>query len=222
MDDFVDSLADDVMPGIPPVLPLPTYMYPSLMRPTSRRPRVHTAFLPALESHGAAALTAMMDVLDSPPPVSLLASLKGYFMRPTTKVEITGHGLGAATALLVSAALRLSAKHVTIDVTLFSLPRVGDAEFSAWLTDLTAKPGYTLRRIASATDAIPHLPPRSMGFTHPKAVTEVIIGETTDVCITAAEDESPLCAEAVKVQDTHLDSHSGPFGNVWITPACEL
>jgi hypothetical protein len=182
-----DSGAEDTM-LYPSVLPLPTYMFNSM--PTGAR--VHTTFLPALETHGAAALRAVRDV-------------------PAANIEVSGHGRGAAIALLVAAALRRRLD-VPITATLFGLPRVGNAAFARWVDELGPEGGhapFVLRRVNSRNEvAVP-------GLVHPRAIAEVVMGtDGAARCVpTVEEEESAVCAAG----ETSL---GGPYGSVRIHREC--
>jgi hypothetical protein len=131
-DDFLELLASDPpaaassssSPRQPHLVDLPEYMFPYDSNPT---PRIHHSYLSALETHGAPAALALLDMLENAPaaPASNANMLRQWLslftgsasVLPTESVspsvpaiqhiEIVGHGLGASIGLLVALALQL-------------------------------------------------------------------------------------------------------------------
>lgn len=76
-------------------------------------------------------------------------------------VIITGHSLGGAMAVLAT----LDLKHLGIaikEVYTFGQPRVGDANFAAYLQKSTPE----FYHVINYADIVPHLPPGAFGFQH--------------------------------------------------------
>lgn len=99
-------------------------MFPYDSNPT---PRIHHSYLSALETHGAPAALALLDMLENAPaaPASNANMLRQWLslftgtasvlptesvspsVPPIQHIEIVGHGLGASIGLLVALALQL-------------------------------------------------------------------------------------------------------------------
>ena len=77
-------------------------------------------------------------------------------------IEITGHSLGAALAILYTLENALTDKIPNPGLCTFASPFVGDLAFAAAFNGL----GLTSWRIVNAPDIVPKLPPEILGFTH--------------------------------------------------------
>lgn len=215
VDDFIEVLAE------PHLRPLPFYFFPALPTSATSMPRMHAALLPALNTHGLAATVAVLGALDNS-ATTLTGRLLNLFRFPTTitKVQVVGHGLGAATALLVGAAVRSETAHLafppTVEATLFGLPRVGDEAFANWIDSLTRDGKLKIHRVINGRDTVPHLPARHSGFVHPSFATEVWFTDDGAVQCTAGsgEYESERCAAAIALPRTGLRFHAGPYAGV--------
>lgn len=213
--------------------------------PNFPSPRIHHSYLHSLDTHGVSALIALLDLIEHPPAMPASRHILSSFLkpfaraghsaptaRPIKKVDIIGHGLGSAVALLTSVALHFeTSSHiassysiplpsVAIATTLFGSPRVGDATFAGWIDDLVSTSGerLTVHRITSYADPVPHLPGRHLEMSHP-STGEVWVGadpRTAFACRARRGEESGFCAESVEVGRTSLLDHAGPFGGVWI------
>ena len=166
----VNSTSDDDL-----LVPLPPYIFPPEYQPHVFPPRIHHSYIPALETHGTAALLALLDLIESPPVPAMTSSdtfasllrpfkkrtdseyTKSVSPKPIRKVEIVGHGLGSAIGLLVAAALHLEISTPTaqeytlplplveISATLFGLPRVGDQSFANWVDSMVLSSLHKVR-----------------------------------------------------------------------------
>jgi predicted lipase len=118
----------------------------------------------------------------------------------TTKVQLTGHSLGAAIAINAAMDMKLNYGLDTSYVD-FGRPRAGDKGFAQAL----ASEGITGFRVTHHHDIVPHAPPEAMGFYH--SPTEVYYAgsdpSTYTVCDGSGEDSkcsnscSPLSCTSV-------------------------
>ncbi|KAK8861471.1 hypothetical protein IAR55_002291 [Kwoniella newhampshirensis] len=230
------------------LVPLPLSLFPLTALSSSPTPLIHSSYISPSQLHGSQALEALLDLVENP-PVSVDSAgdvLRRYvksLVSPSSQVqpysikriEIVGHGLGSAVGLLVALALDIGLSNgrmegtagslppIDVAATLFGLPRVGDATFSAFVNSLSER-STTLRisRITPYADAIPHFPERHHGLVHPASAREIWIGadpRAAYACpLTRSEEESDQCGLSVPLGKTSLLDHLGPYGGVWITP----
>ncbi|KAK4687629.1 hypothetical protein P7C73_g2501, partial [Tremellales sp. Uapishka_1] len=219
---------------------MPSYLFPPEYLPTFPPPRMHHSYVSALETHGVSALLSVLDLLESPPMVPAATDLLSIFKRsaplpelaPIKKVEIIGHGLGASVGLLVALALHLEVsgpaalaydrplEAIDISTTLFGQPRVGDQAFADWVDEVVSREeNFSMNRIVSYADTIPHLPARHLELAHP-SMGEIWVGadpRTAYACVAeSVGEESSACSESIPLPSTSLLDHAGPFAGVWI------
>lgn len=127
-----------------------------------------------------------------------------------------------------------------ITAKLFSMNRVGDLVFAQWVDSLvgassSAAPStpstFSVTRVTSYADPIPHLPATWQGFAHfrsgevwfdsdPKLAWScpATIDETGVHAGTPKEAryEAGSCINRVAMDKTSLLDHAGPFGGVWV------
>lgn len=86
---------------------------------------------------------------------------------PTYSVVFVGHSLAGAVATIAAGdtGSNLGIAQDRIRLVTFASPRVGDAKFSAWITQNHI--GRS-ERIVQENDIVPHLPPLIFGFVHPE------------------------------------------------------
>lgn len=233
MEALLDTLDPTVAP-LPTLVPLPEYIFPLDQQPIGLLPQIYAAYLAPLETHGAVALMTLLDIIDNPPkpnkgraPLgSLLSSVarRSRAPPPISRVEIVGHGLGSAVGLLVSLGLHVnqpvnSTVPISVQSKLFSLPRVGDASFANWIDDLVRSDDslYSMFRITSFGDAVPHLPEQHLGLEHPTS-GEIWISSDPHVAYACqgqgSNDEA--CGMGVSLGKTNVRDGMGPYGGVWV------
>ncbi|KAG2212653.1 hypothetical protein INT47_000630 [Mucor saturninus] len=122
---------------------------------------------------------------------------------PSYKVEISGHSLGGAQALLAGMDLyqrdkRLTSKNLSIYTV--GCPRVGNPEF-AYYVDST---GIPFSRSVNKRDIVPHVPPQSFGFLHPGV--EAWDRSSSNVQICSANIETKYCSNSI-VPFTTISDH---------------
>ena len=106
----------------------------------------------------------------------------------TDKLLITAHSLGAAIGSLMV----LDTMHI-YDVTLYTFgsPRVGNEYFVDLFRSLHTK------RISHYYDAVPHLPPESLGFLHiPQEIWYNEENTKYVMCNDDVQQEDPLCSDS--------------------------
>ncbi|ORZ23139.1 lipase [Absidia repens] len=114
---------------------------------------------------------------------------------PDYKIDITGHSLGAAQAVLGAMDLYQRNSHVTPSNTklyTYGEPRVGNQDFAAYAKS-TKIPKI---RTVHAADMVPHLPPMSLGFVHSGDEHWIKDDKSNATEICSAEFESNACANS--------------------------
>jgi len=113
---------------------------------------------------------------------------------PGAEVRVTGHSLGAALAVIFSAHLYTAIPGQKVTTYNFGLPRSGHADFAAWTTDRVP-----IVRVVNQNDIVPHIPLRSMHFTHVSTEVWYKGGTATSdaqVCASAPGTEDPHCSDS--------------------------
>ncbi|KAL0567541.1 hypothetical protein V5O48_014454 [Marasmius crinis-equi] len=137
----------------------------------------------------------------------------------STKVQVTGHSLGASVAILDALMLKQELdSSVEIQTTLFGTPRVGNQEFADFV-DATL--GSTLTRITNQNDPVPLVPPHTFGYQHPSGEVHIkavdASGQATDVVSCAGqENESDGCSSGngvLGLLKLDVPAHKGPYFN---------
>lgn len=181
-----------------------------------------------MDDFGISGLLSLLDILDDnasgSKPKGLIpylgrASVRGH---PIKRVEIIGHGLGAAIGLLASLTLDGMTTGFSIHTTLFGLPRVGDQAF-ANLVDRVNTGRVDIKRVTSYKDSITHLPETHLGMIHPSK-GEIWISSDPRVVYSCktVEGENEACGGSVRLGKSSLMDHQGPYGGVWLgSQSCE-
>ncbi|SAL97154.1 hypothetical protein [Absidia glauca] len=114
---------------------------------------------------------------------------------PDYSIDVSGHSLGAAQAVLATMDLFQRNNHITASNTkifTYGEPRIGNQNFAAYVK--STKIPHT--RTVHASDIVPHLPPMAMGFLH--SGTEYWIKDNksklTEIC--EADFESEDCSNS--------------------------
>ena len=121
---------------------------------------------------------------------------------PSAKVYMTGHSLGAAIAMLAAYELQYEFKIPVDGAWTFGQPRVGNQAFHDFYNDNSPRVTW---RLTHWRDPVPHVPLKSMGFSH--IGNEVWYNEdfsTGKVCDGSGED--PTCSDSLDF-DTSVDDH---------------
>ncbi|KAI8342284.1 lipase [Chlamydoabsidia padenii] len=118
---------------------------------------------------------------------------KLFIQYPDYKIDVSGHSLGAAQAVIACMDLFQRNTHVTPSNTAiytYGEPRVGNQNFAAYVKST----GIPKIRTVHAADIVPHLPPMASGFLH--SGTEYWIRDNiskfTQIC--QADFESNACS----------------------------
>lgn len=219
VEDLIDLLAYPEDPE-QPLVPLPDYILAN--RTIDEMPRIHSSYLYPLEDFGLPGLLSLLDVLEDNAPEPSPKGLMRYIRsapapeHPIKRVDIIGHGLGAAMGLLVSLALEEMTNAISIHTTLFGLPRVGDQAF-ARLVDDSHSDRLDIKRVTSFKDSITHFPETHLGLVHPsKGEIWVSSDPRTAYSCRAVEGENEACGGSVELGKSSLMDHQGPYGGVWV------
>ncbi|KAI8332678.1 Alpha/Beta hydrolase protein [Chlamydoabsidia padenii] len=118
---------------------------------------------------------------------------KLFTQYPDYKIDVSGHSLGAAQAVIATMDLFQRFTHISPSNTnlyTYGEPRVGNQKFAAYVKST----GIPKIRTVHSSDIVPHLPPMAMGFVH--SGTEYWIkddqSKATEIC--QAEFESESCS----------------------------
>jgi triacylglycerol lipase len=96
-----------------------------------------------------------------PTLIRIASDAQRYNPASNKKIWITGHSLGGALAVLLTA--MLTADNVPVaGLYTYGAPRVGDTKFEEIFNDRFAN-AY---RVVNENDMVPHLPPEFLGFSH--------------------------------------------------------
>ncbi|GAA5810995.1 hypothetical protein MFLAVUS_004424 [Mucor flavus] len=127
---------------------------------------------------------------------------------PTYKVEISGHSLGGAQALLAGMDLYQRDKRLTpknLSIYTVGCPRVGNPAF-AYYVDST---GIPFTRSVNNRDVVPHVPPQFIGYLHPGVEVWDKYDSKTQIC--TANIETDLCSNTI-VPFTSIIDHLTYYG----------
>jgi hypothetical protein len=128
-----------------------------------------------------------------------------------SKLIVSGHSLGAAVGQLTAMELKNHAtiSKMTILIYNFGQPRIGDYEYSQFITRHT---NDALYRYTHYKDIVPHIPPREMEYYH--SCMEIYENENGDlyncskiIC------EDPRCSDQYPLKETNTDDHSIYLGH---------
>ena len=120
---------------------------------------------------------------------------------PSAKVFMTGHSLGAAIAMLAAYELQYEFKIPVDGAWTFGQPRVGNQAFRDFYNDNSPRVTW---RLTHWRDPVPHVPLKSMGFSH--IGNEVWYNEdfsTGKVCDGSGED--PTCSNSLDFETSVYD-----------------
>ncbi|KAI8058755.1 lipase [Thamnidium elegans] len=127
---------------------------------------------------------------------------------PTYKVEVSGHSLGGAQALLAGMDLYQREKRLTpknLSIYTVGCPRVGNPAF-AYYVDST---GIPFSRSVNNRDVVPHVPPQFIGYLHPGVEVWDKYDSKTQIC--TANIETDLCSNTI-VPFTSIIDHLTYYG----------
>ena len=158
-------------------------------------PHIYPPYYTALEDHGVPAMIALLEILEN--------MIQPGKVLP--KLEIVGHGVGAANALLLSMGISDIIDGLQIETTLFGLPVIGDQAFADWVESNTT---ISVQAINSYKDIIPRFWP------HPNLVQP----DLEEIWITSDPRIAQRCGkEGCQMSgEASLNDHQGPYGGVWI------
>ncbi|KAF8484177.1 alpha/beta-hydrolase [Gautieria morchelliformis] len=123
------------------------------------------------------------------------------------KVEIHGHSLGAAIAVMDAVFLRQHLDpSVTISTTVFGLPRSGNQAWANFV-DQNA-PGLT--HIHNKNDPVGRVPPRALGFQHFSGEIHIQANSTSVNC-PGQENQDSECVDGENLLHLSVDDHFGPY-----------
>ncbi|KAF8576843.1 alpha/beta-hydrolase [Ramaria rubella] len=123
------------------------------------------------------------------------------------KVEVHGHSLGAAIAVMDAVFLRQHLDpNVTISTTVFGLPRGGNQAWANLVDQST--PG--LVHIHNKNDPVGTVPPRFLDYQHPSGEVH-IQADNSSVNCPGQENQDSECIDGQSILNTSVDDHFGPY-----------
>jgi len=123
------------------------------------------------------------------------------------KVEVHGHSLGAAIAVMDAVFLRQHLdSSVSISTTVFGLPRGGNQDWANFVDQNT--PGLT--HIHNKNDPVGTIPPRFLGFQHPSGEIHIQTNNTSLSC-PGQENQNAACVDGESLLDASVADHIGPY-----------
>ena len=127
-----------------------------------------------------------------------LTSLFTKYGNQQPLIMVTGHSLGAATALLTAVDIvnRFQGKYADITLYNFGEPRVGNPSFAYWAATSVLPAGKQFR-VTHAADPVPRVPPLEFGYLH--APHEIwynndLAGDNFQLCSDSATAEDLSCS----------------------------
>jgi len=124
-----------------------------------------------------------------------------------SKVEVHGHSLGAAIAVMDAAFLRQHLDPgVEISTTVFGLPRSGNQDWANFV-DQTV-PGLT--HIHNKNDPVGTVPPRSFGYQHPSGEVHIKADNSSLNC-PGQENQDANCVDGESLLSASVSDHIGPY-----------
>lgn len=122
------------------------------------------------------------------------------------KVEVHGHSLGAAVAIMDAVFLKQHLDpSVSISTTVFGLPRSGN---QAW-ADFVDKNAPGLVHIHNKNDVVGTVPPRAIDYQHPSG--EIHIQDAGSLNCAGQENQGDGCIDSQSVFDSSVADHIGPY-----------
>jgi len=140
---------------------------------------------------------------------------QGIAERGATNVIVTGHSLGGAVSLLDTVFLHKAlAPGITIQTTLFGLPRAGNQQWADFVdATVAARPGSSFKYMVNGSDPVPKVPPIELGFRHPAGeVFQRTLGTVETVRCPGQENEN--CSTGISLFDAIANDHRGPYAGV--------
>lgn len=132
-----------------------------------------------------------------------------------SSVTVVGHSLGGALALLdgVFFSLQLP-KNVTVTVTSYGMPRVGNQAFADFVDSQLS--GH-VTHVNNQEDPVPVLPPGFLGFRHPSGEIHILDSGAWDTC-PGQENPSNSCivGDVQNILEGNLSNHDGPYAGITI------
>jgi hypothetical protein len=127
-------------------------------------------------------------------------------------IILTGHSLGAGISQLMMMEFKKykSFNSMTITTYNFGQPRIGDLQYSIFVSEHTKNELY---RFTHYKDIVPHIPPREMNYFH--SCNEIYENENGDLYnCSSINCEDPLCSDQFLIKETNTDDHSIYLGHI--------
>jgi len=175
--------------------------YSTLLRwkDSPRDTLVHKGFLESYDS-------VRQDILHA-----LRSAINKY---PTYDIEVVGHSLGGALAVLCALDIKVhllplldphSQNPHKVLVTTLGQPRVGNSVFVKYYSTYFHEPLDTIR-IVNDSDVIPKLPPRFLGYRHSIQEAWIVSDEETRLC-SSVFPEDPACSSSISYFQSSWSDH---------------
>ncbi|KAF8210022.1 Alpha/Beta hydrolase protein [Mycena galopus ATCC 62051] len=141
----------------------------------------------------------------------LAGVMEGLASTGVQKIVVTGHSLGAAVATMTGALIKSAVpSSVSVDVTVFGLPRGGN---QAWANFLDTAGGITY--MTNQHDPVPLVPPQALGFQHPTGEAHIISLSTNASAaaniVACPGQDNTQCATGNSLFGSDEANHDGPY-----------
>jgi predicted lipase len=137
---------------------------------------------------------------------------------PTFNLNFIGHSLGGALATIAAADINSMYRETLkdrIQVFSYGSPRVGNREFSNYISD-----SFKIYRTTHKTDVVPHYPLQIFGFTHPRREHWINMDNRVVECFDD-DDEDSKCSNSIGLLDFYdFISHIFGYFEFAIGPWC--
>ena len=112
-------------------------------------------------------------------PAILSAVQKTLSAQGLSSVTVVGHSLGGALALLDGVFLSLQLPGVTVKVTSYGMPRVGNQAFTNFVdSQLSGR----VTHVNNQEDPVPTVPGQFLGFQHPSGEIHILDSGAWNAC----------------------------------------
>ncbi|KZO92898.1 alpha/beta-hydrolase, partial [Calocera viscosa TUFC12733] len=126
-----------------------------------------------------------------------------------SQVQVTGHSLGAAIAILDSVHLaHLLGPSISVRTTVFGLPRLGNPAWASLVDATLSGTNPALIHMSNKFDPMPDLPPQLLGWQHPEG--ELYIEPGSDDVVNCPGEENIHCALG-NLLALDIEDHFGPY-----------
>lgn len=126
-----------------------------------------------------------------------------------TTVEVVGHSLGAAIAVMDAVMLRQNLdSSVSVVTRVFGLPRSGNQDWANFVDQTLSNPG--LIHVHNREDPVGTVPPRVLDYQHPSGEFHIQPDNSTLDC-SGQENQDSGCVDGESLLKASVSDHLGPY-----------